>query len=184
MLHVLSSLANKIHTNPLSLTSLSQLNLLAMGLRPLSIRDTIQPWMGRWPSSTPTLESERCSRVEGRGIDPESCDYAPKLCSIIWNWKWPSYNWGDDKTNRSAGSARKVHLKPLHREVPTIMCCSMSRFPISATNVATNPRSHLCTPLEKHSMRGTNKSMWSNKFKLAFSSMRWKINECSILSRR
>ena len=31
--------------------------------------------MGHWPSSTPTLESERRSRVEGRGIDPESCDY-------------------------------------------------------------------------------------------------------------
>jgi len=75
MLHVLSSLSNKNHTNPLSLTSLSQLNLLAMGLRPLSNRDTIQPWMGHWPSSTPTLESERRSRVEGRGIDPESCDY-------------------------------------------------------------------------------------------------------------
>lgn len=117
-------------------------------------------------------------------ITIHTCLSAPKLCSIIWNWKWPSYNWGDDKTNRSAGSARKVHLKPLHREVPTIMCCSMSRFPISATNVATNPRSHLCTPLEKHSMSGTNKSMWSSKFKLAFSSMRWKINECSILSRR
>ena len=76
MLHVFNSFSNKYHTNPLSLTSLSQLNLLAMGLRPLSNRDTIQPWMGHWPSSTPTLESERRSRVEGRGIDPESCDYA------------------------------------------------------------------------------------------------------------
>ena len=81
MLHVLSSLSNKNHTNPLSLTSLSQLNLLAMGLRPLSNRDTIQLWMGHWPSSTPTLESERHSRVEGRGIDPESCDYAP---DYVW----------------------------------------------------------------------------------------------------
>ena len=75
MLHVLSSLSNKNHTNPLSLTSLSQLNLQTMGLRPLSNRDTIQPWMGHWPSSTPTLESERRSRVVGRGIDPEFCDY-------------------------------------------------------------------------------------------------------------
>jgi len=84
MLHVLSSLSNKNHTNPLSLTSLSQLNLLAMGLRPLSNRDTIQPWMGHWPSSTPTLESERRSRVEGRGIDPESCDYGPGVRSLPW----------------------------------------------------------------------------------------------------
>jgi len=43
ILHVLSSLSNKNHLNPLSITFLSQLNLLAMGLRPLSNRDAIQP---------------------------------------------------------------------------------------------------------------------------------------------
>ena len=48
-----------------------------MGLRPLSNRDAIQSWMGHRPTLTPTLESERRSRVVGRGIDPELCDYGP-----------------------------------------------------------------------------------------------------------
>jgi len=108
MLHVLSSLSNKNHTNPLSLTSLSQLNLLAMGLRPLSNRDTIQPWMGHWPSSTPTLESERRSRVEGRGIDPESCDYDlgcdhyphhPKFCIPCTSTNWVTGCYPADASN-------------------------------------------------------------------------------------
>jgi len=70
-----------------------------MGLRPLSNRDAIQPWMGHWPSSTPTLESERRSRVVGRGIDPEFCDYALAtvifpyssfdiLISLFWSFDW------------------------------------------------------------------------------------------------
>ena len=46
-----------------------------MRLRPLSNRDAIQSWMRHWSSSTPTLESERRSRIVGRDIDPESCDY-------------------------------------------------------------------------------------------------------------
>ena len=84
MLHVFSSFSNKNHTKPLSLISLSQLNLQTMGLRPLSNRDAIQPWMGHWSSSTPTLESERRSRVMGRDIDPESCDYEP-TCDPVLN---------------------------------------------------------------------------------------------------
>ena len=35
------------------------------------------------PSLTPTLESERRSRVVGRGIDPESCDYGPDLTYAV-----------------------------------------------------------------------------------------------------
>jgi len=101
MLHVLGLLFNKNHTDPLSLTSLSQLNLLVMGSRPLSNRDAIQPWMGHRPSSTPTLKSERRSRVVGRGIDPESGNYAVdhppphnfgcgllNTCLIITRFSW------------------------------------------------------------------------------------------------
>ena len=53
-----------------------------MGLRPLSNRDAIQSWMGHWPTLTPTLESERRSRVVGQGIDPKSCDYG----LACWYW--------------------------------------------------------------------------------------------------
>ena len=65
-----------------------------MGLRPLSNRDAIQPWMGHWPSSTLTLESERCSRVVGRGIDPESCDYVPESINVfnLKSWAEPFLN--------------------------------------------------------------------------------------------
>ena len=65
-----------------------------MGLRPLSNRDAIQSWMGHWPTLTPTLESERRSRVVGRGIDPESCDYVPESINVfnLKSWAEPFLN--------------------------------------------------------------------------------------------
>ena len=56
------------------------------------------PILNGTPSLTPTLESEQRSRVVGRGIDPEFCDYVLDLaeagvqcCNVhtnhVWNWR-------------------------------------------------------------------------------------------------
>ena len=49
---------------------------------PVVNRDVNQLELGRRPSSSPTLDLGRRSRVEEREVDPESGDYDPYPCNI------------------------------------------------------------------------------------------------------